>query len=103
MSLNVSGSNSAAVGGVGSLGSMIVLLAQEQTDPGAFLGDDLLTYLVLAIGAALVAGNLAAILRPPDAARNESDLERAPIGRSVAMAVLGLVAAIWALASLLTG
>jgi hypothetical protein len=79
------------------------VLAQEQADPGAFLGDDLLAYLVLALGAALVAGNVAAIVRPPDRARSETDLERAPMGRSVVMAVVGLVAAIWALASLLGG
>ena len=54
------------------------------------------------MGGALVAGNLAAILKPPAEHRSEDDLERAPIGRSIAMAVLGAVAAIWALASLLT-
>jgi hypothetical protein len=81
---------------------VFVLLAQEQADPGAFLGDDLLAYLVLAIGAALVVGNLAAILRPPERARAESDLERAPVARSVIMAVVGLVAALWALGSLLS-
>ena len=79
---------------------MIGLLAAS--DSGAFLGKDLLPYLVLALGGALVAGNVAAIVKPPDRARNEGDLERAPIGRSVFMAVLGLVAAVWALASLLT-
>jgi hypothetical protein len=72
------------------------------SDSGAFLGEDLLPYLVLAMGGALVAGNLAAILKPPAEHRSEDDLERAPIGRSIAMAVLGAVAAIWALASLLT-
>ena len=72
------------------------------SDTGAFLGKDLLPYLVLAMGGALVAGNVAAIVRPPDAGRKEGDLEKAPIGRSVAMAGLGLVAALWALASLLT-
>jgi len=79
---------------------VIALLAQE--DSGAFLGEDLLPYLILAIGAALVAGNLAAILRPPPAdTRKDGELERAPIGRSIAMAVLGLAAAMWALATLI--
>ncbi|HRW36979.1 MAG: hypothetical protein KDB04_02315 [Acidimicrobiales bacterium] len=83
---------------------VLAVLAQSSPDSGAFLGDDLLPYLVLALGGALVAGNLAAIFRPPpEKARKEGDLERAPIARSVVMAVVGAVAAIWALASLLTG
>jgi hypothetical protein len=82
----------------------LLVLAQDAPDSGAFLGDDLLPYLVLALGGALVAGNLAAIFRPPpERVRKEGDLEQAPIARSVVMAVVGAVAAIWALASLLTG
>jgi hypothetical protein len=65
-----------------------------------FLGDDLLTWLVLALGGALFAGNLLALVKPPPP--KEGDLERAPVGRSVLMGVIGLVAAIWALASLLS-
>lgn len=81
---------------------MIEVLAQEG-GTGAFLGDDLLPYLVLAIGGALVAGNVAAIVRPPPReGRKEGDLDRAPVARSVVMAVVGLVAALWALASLLS-
>jgi len=68
-----------------------------------FLGDDLLQWLLLALGGALFAGNLMAIVRPPDRQRDESNLERAPIGRSLLYAGLGLVAALWALATLLTG
>lgn len=86
--------------------ALLTLLAQQgdAPDTGAFLGEDLLPYLVLALGGALVAGNLAAIVRPPtDASRHDGDLERAPVARSVAMAVIGLIAAIWALASLLDG
>ena len=79
---------------------MLSLLAASDT--GAFLGQDLLPYLVLAMGGALVAGNVAAIVKPPAQARSEDDLEKAPIGRSIAMAVLGAAAAIWALASLLS-
>ena len=79
---------------------MLHLLAASDT--GAFLGKDLLPYLVLALGGALVAGNVAAIVKPPEVAENEDDLEKAPIGRSVAMAALSLVAAVWALASLLS-
>ena len=82
--------------------ALLVTLAASDDNGGAFLGDDLLPYLVLAMGGALVAGNLAAILKPPTQHRGEDDLERAPVGRSIAMAALGAVAAIWALASLLT-
>ena len=67
-----------------------------------FLGEDLLPLLVLAIGGAMVFGNVLAIVRPPNE-RKEGELERAPLARSIAMAVLGFVAALWALASLLTG
>ena len=66
-----------------------------------FLGDDLLAWLVLALGAALFVGNLAAILRPPPQPREEGALERAPVARSATMAAVGLLAAVWALASLI--
>lgn len=68
-----------------------------------FLGEDLLAWLVLALGGALFAGNLMAIVKPPERRRDESDLERAPVFRSVVMAALGLVAAVWALGSLVIG
>jgi hypothetical protein len=64
-----------------------------------FLGDDLLPYLVLALGGAMFVGNTLAVVRPPDRPR-DGELERAPVGRSMVMAGIGLVAAIWALASL---
>lgn len=67
-----------------------------------FLGADLLAYLVLAIGGAMAAGSLLALVRPPER-RAEDDLERAPLGRSLVFAAIGLVGAIWALASLLRG
>ncbi len=68
-----------------------------------FLGDDLLAWLVLALGGALLVGNVAAIVRPPDAPKEEGSLERAPITRSVVLAAVGFVAALWALASLISG
>ena len=67
-----------------------------------FLGDDLLPYLVLALGAALVFGNGLALVRPPKDAKDD-ELARAPVGRSAVMIGIGLVAAVWALASLLAG
>ena len=64
-----------------------------------FLGDDLLAYLVLALGGALFAGNLMALIKPPPP--KEGDLAKAPVGRSVVMGLIGLIAAVWALASLI--
>src|SRR4029450_7159801 len=52
---------------------------------------------------ALFAGNLMAVVRPPERQREEGNLERAPVGRSLLYAGLGLVAAVWALASLISG
>jgi hypothetical protein len=65
-----------------------------------FLGDDLLTWLVMALGGALFAGNLLALIKPPPP--KEGDLAKAPVARSVVMGVIGLVAAVWALASLIS-
>jgi hypothetical protein len=67
-----------------------------------FLGEDLLAYLVLALGGALLVGNVVALVKPPAEAK-DGDLVRAPLARSVTMAVLGALAAVWALASLLSG
>jgi hypothetical protein len=68
-----------------------------------FLGEDLLQYLLLALGGALFAGNLIAVIRPPAQQREAGNLERAPVGRSLLFALLGLVAAVWALATLIAG
>jgi hypothetical protein len=68
-------------------------------DNTLFLGSNLLAWLVLALGGAMAAGNAMALLRPPAKAK-EGDLTRAPVGRSVVMLSVGLVAAVWALASL---
>lgn len=67
-----------------------------------FLGENLLPYLVLALGGALLVGNVLALVRPP-AEAGPGDLRRAPVGRSVVMALVGLVAAVWAVASLVAG
>ena len=68
---------------------------------GLFLGNDLLAWLVLAVGGALVVGNVLALVRPPEQAER-GDLQRAPAGRTFVMVVVGAIAAIWALASLLS-
>ena len=69
---------------------------------GLLGGPDLPVWIVLALGAAMLVGNLLAILRPPPQRREGTDLATAPVGRSIVMAVIGAIAAIWALASLLT-
>ena len=65
-----------------------------------FLGPDLLPLLVLALGGAMLVGNALAIARPRAEAKNDDELARAPLGRSLVMAVVGLVATIWAIATL---
>lgn len=83
-----------------SLTPVVASVAEDQ-DVTLFLGEDLIVYLVLAFGAALLFGNLAAVVRPPDRSnRKEGDLEQAPVARSMVMAAVGLVAMIWALVSL---
>jgi hypothetical protein len=67
-----------------------------------FLGEDLLAYLVLAIGGALAVGNILALARPPEEAA-EGDLERAPVARSLVMVAIGTLAALWAAGSLILG
>ncbi len=69
---------------------------------GAFLGDNLIVWLLLALGAALFAGNVLAIVRPPALRRDEGDLAQAPRGRSALMALIGFVVAVIALVSLIT-
>ncbi|MEZ5144429.1 MAG: hypothetical protein R2726_18235 [Acidimicrobiales bacterium] len=68
-----------------------------------FLGDDLLPWLVLAFGAALAVGNGLALVRPPRPTADADEAPaRPPLARSLVMITLGLVAAVWGLASLLT-
>jgi len=66
-----------------------------------FLGENLLAWLVLAIGGAMAVGNLLAVFRPPARPADAGGLARAPVTRSLVMAGVGSVAAIWALASLI--
>lgn len=73
-----------------------------------FLGENLIVYLVLALGGALAVGNIAALVRPPDGNDKkkddgeDTDLARAPLVRSLVMAVIGATAAIWSIASLIS-
>ena len=75
-----------------------------------FLGDNIIVYLVLALGGALAVGNVAALVRPPsnekksDTKKDDeenTDLEKAPLVRSLVMAIIGATAAVWAIASLI--
>lgn len=68
-----------------------------------FLGEDLLPFLTLAFGGALFVGNVLAVIKPPAKQLDDSNLQRAPVGRSLVFAGLGLIAAIWAIASLTAG
>ena len=68
-----------------------------------FLGEDLLAWLTLAFGGSLFVGNALAIVKPPVKQLDDTNLERAPVVRSVVYAGIGLVAAVWALASLISG
>lgn len=68
-----------------------------------FLGEDILLWLVLAFGGAMLVGNVLALVRPPVRRSEDGDLERAPVIRTVAMALVGGIPAVWALVSLLSG
>ena len=66
-----------------------------------FLGEDILAWMIIALGGAMFAGNVAALIRPPKQRRDVNDLTKAPVVRSVVMATIGAIATIWALVSLL--
>ncbi len=68
-----------------------------------FLGDDILRWLVLALGGAMAVGNILALTRPRPPGRTAGDLSRPPLARSLVMIALGTLAAIWGLASLVAG
>ena len=62
-------------------------------------GPDLMQWLVLAFGGAMLVGNVAALVRPPV---RRGIAERAPRGRTIAMATVGAIVSVWALASILS-
>ena len=64
-------------------------------------GNNLLPLLVLALGGAMCFGNVMALVRPPTHPK-PGELARAPRGRTVAMAAVGAIASLWAVASLLS-
>jgi hypothetical protein len=68
-----------------------------------FLGENLIVYLVLALGSALAVGNILAMVKPPEKPQGENDLQIAPKGRSLGMALIGIIAALWSIVSLIKG
>jgi hypothetical protein len=68
----------------------------------ALLGGDPLPWLVLAVGAALALGTVFALVRG-EGDPADGELARPPLGRSVVMIGVGVLAAVWALASLIKG
>ena len=64
------------------------------------LGDNFLAYLTLAIGGALVAGNALALLRPQQG--DDGEPVKAPLGRSMIQIVIGGLASIWAVATIVS-
>jgi hypothetical protein len=68
-----------------------------------FLGENLIIYLVLALGGALAVGNIMALVKPPEQPKEDGDLASAPKARSLTMAVIGSIAALWSIVSLIKG
>jgi hypothetical protein len=85
---------------VTTIASAVALLVAQSTNVETFLGDDLLAWLLLALGAALAVGTLLALLRPPPADGSDGPGQRPPLPRSLVMIGIGLIAAIWGAASL---
>jgi hypothetical protein len=77
--------------------------AVAQEEPQLFLGEDFFAWMVLAFGAAMVVGNVVALLRPPreDDGDPPTSSQRPPWGRAAVLIAIGLAAALWGLASLL--
>ena len=70
--------------------------------------DEVLRELLVAVGAAMVVGNLMALIRrraPASVVRSEDGEvpPQAPLARTVTFLVIGFVVAFWGLASLLAG
>ena len=85
-----------SAGAVRPLAAVPVVLGQDDGGGTLFLGDDFFPWIVLALGAAMVVGNVLALIRPP------ADGGSPPVGRAVTMIVLGAVAAVWGIASLVS-
>jgi hypothetical protein len=70
---------------------------------GVSFYDEVLRELLVAMGAAFFLGNLLALVRrraPAAAAEDGNALDRAPLARTLAYLLIGLVVALWGIASL---
>ena len=65
-----------------------------------FFGENLVEWLLLALGGAMAFGNMVALVRPPKRPRT-TDLTRPPLWRSLVYLVIGVVVIVWALAGLI--
>ena len=83
-----------------NIGQVLQDLEREFMLAQTFLGEDLLPLLALAFGGALLAGPGLALIKPPENRKNDDDLERPPLGRTLTFMALGAVMVVWALASL---
>jgi len=85
------------------LAAQMVVVAQDEV---LFLGEDFFPWMVLALGAAMVVGNLIALVRPPSADADteapERERPRPPMARALVMIAIGVLAAGWGTASLLS-
>jgi hypothetical protein len=82
--------------------AVLTVLTVFAADTGLFLGKDLIVWILLALGGAMFAGNVMALVRPPERPREDTDLAQAPKGRSIVMAAIGFVVAVAAIAALAT-
>ena len=64
------------------------------------LGENLIEWLLLALGGAMALGNLAAFVRPPRQSGG-TDLDRPPLWRGLSYLARGGVVGVWALAGLI--
>ena len=71
------------------------------SDLSEFLGEDILIWLMLAVGGALTIGTATALIKPK-AEIGDDELERPPLGRSLVQIAIGLIVVIWAAVSLLS-
>ena len=78
----------------------VVVVADS--DSQLFLGDSFFPWVVLAFGAAMIVGNVLALVRPPQPKDGAPVGGPPPSGRAVVMIVIGVLAATWGLASLLS-
>ena len=65
------------------------------------LGNDLLPWLLFALGGAMLVGNVLALVKPP-AQPKDGELPQAPRNRTLAMAGIGLFSVVWAGVSIFT-